>query len=125
MDHDYNNRKNHGGDITVSTQKTSERAILDHVRQNPKYKELVTKRSRFAWTLAFLMLLLYYSFIMVIAFAPAKLGTPIAEGSVITVGLPIGVAIIVLSFVLTGIYVRRANGEFDDLTRQLKEEAEL
>ena len=38
-----------------------------------------------------------------------------------TVGIPIGVAVIVAAFVLTGIYVRRANAEFDTLTRQIVE----
>ena len=32
----------------------------------------------------------------------------------------IGVAVIVLAFILTGIYVQRANGRFDQLTAALK-----
>lgn len=95
---------------------------LEKVLLNPKYQELVSKRNRLGWTLAIIMLVIYYGFIMVLAFSPASLGIPIAEGSVITVGIPIGVTIIVSAFILTGIYVRRANSEFDDLTRQIKED---
>lgn len=97
--------------------------IHEKVRRNPKFQELCQKRSTFAWTLAAVMLAIYYGFILVIAFAPASLGTPLWEGSTTTIGFPIGVAIIVAAFLLTGIYVRRANGEFDDLTRQIIEES--
>ena len=71
------------------------------------------------------MLAIYYGFILIIAFAPSVLGTPIAPGAVTTIGIPIGVLIIVAAFVLTGIYVRRANSEFDALNRQIIEEAEM
>ncbi|MBF0294883.1 MAG: DUF485 domain-containing protein [Magnetococcales bacterium] len=96
--------------------------LIQRIRDNPKYQQLVQKRSRFAWRLSILMLIIYYAFILVIAFAPKSLGIKIAAGSVISVGIPIGVFIIVAAFLLTGIYVRRANGEFDELTRQIKEE---
>ncbi|EJA4670809.1 DUF485 domain-containing protein, partial [Escherichia coli] len=60
---------------------------------------------------------------LLIAFAPGWLGTPISEGSSVTRGIPIGVGLIVVSFVLTGIYVIRANGEFDRLNHQVLQEA--
>ncbi|MFT2622232.1 DUF485 domain-containing protein, partial [Escherichia coli] len=71
------------------------------------------KRGRFAWLLSLITLALYVGFILLIAFDPQWLGTPIAAGSTITRGIPVGVGLIVISFVLTGIYVFRANGEFD------------
>jgi uncharacterized membrane protein (DUF485 family) len=39
-----------------------------------------------------------------------------------TIGIPIGVGVIVLSFILTGIFIHRANTTFDDLSNQIKEE---
>jgi len=57
-----------------------------------------------------------------IAFAPAVLGLRIGNG-VTTVGIPVGLLVIISAFVLTGIYVRRANSEFDALTRQIIERA--
>ncbi|GAA0594691.1 DUF485 domain-containing protein [Caenispirillum bisanense] len=97
--------------------------INEKVRRNPKFQELCRKRSTFAWTLSAVMLAIYYGFILVIAFAPKSLGTPLWQGATTTIGFPIGIAIIVSAFLLTGLYVRRANGEFDDLTRQIIEEA--
>jgi uncharacterized membrane protein (DUF485 family) len=97
--------------------------IVLKVKNNPKYHELLTKRNRFAWILSVLMILIYFSFILVIAFQPTLLANKISEGSIITVGIPIGVTIILSAFILTGIYVWRANGEFDELTKQIKEES--
>lgn len=94
----------------------------ERIRQNPKFQELCAKRSRFAWTLSAVMLIVYYSFIAIIAFSPATLGTPVSAGSVTTVGIYVGLGIIVLSFVLTGIYVNKANGEFDALNQEVLDE---
>jgi len=94
---------------------------VERIKNNPKYQKLVRERSRFAWTLSIIMLVVYYAFIMVIAFNPSLFGTKIGSG-VITLGIPVGIAIIIISFVLAGIYVRRANGEFDRLTQEVKDE---
>jgi uncharacterized membrane protein (DUF485 family) len=94
---------------------------LSRVSNDPRFRELVARRSRFAWTLTVAMLAIYYGFILIIAFAPSVLGTPIASGAVTTIGIPIGVLIILAAFVLTAIYVRRANAEFDTLNQQIVE----
>lgn len=99
-------------------------SVYERVRKNPKFQELVTKRSRFGWQLSLVMLVVYFSFILTIAFAPQVLGMRLGEG-VITLGLPVGIGIIFLAFVLTGIYVKRANDEFDSLTEAIKEDARL
>jgi uncharacterized membrane protein (DUF485 family) len=96
--------------------------IVERLRNNPKYHEMVSKRSRFGWMMAILMLVVYYAFIMTIAFAPQVLGQPISNTSVITVGIPIGLGVIVFAFLLTGIYVYRANTVFDRMNEELKKE---
>lgn len=94
---------------------------VEKIQNNPDYQELVGKRNKFAWTLSIIMLVVYYAFIMVIAFNPSLLGAKLGTG-VITVGIPIGIAIIIIAFVLAGIYVRRANSEFDVLTQKVRDE---
>jgi uncharacterized membrane protein (DUF485 family) len=94
---------------------------VEQIKNNPKYQELVSKRSKFAWTLSVIMLVIYYTFIMIIAFKPEVLGAKTGDG-VMTIGIPVGVAIIMIAFALTGIYVKRANGEFDELAQQVKDE---
>lgn len=97
-------------------------ANAQRILDNPKFQELIAKRSAFAWTLSVIMLVIYFGFILLVAFGKQFLGTPMGAG-VTTWGVPIGVFVIVSAFILTGIYVRRANGEFDELNRQILEES--
>jgi uncharacterized membrane protein (DUF485 family) len=69
------------------------------------------------------MLMIYFGYILLIAFEPAFLARPICGGTT-TVGIPLGLAVILAGIVLTGIYVWRANGRFDALTRVISEEME-
>lgn len=99
-------------------------SIYQKVENNPRFKELIRKRSRFAWLLSIITLVLYVSFILLIAFDPQWLGTPLSLGSSITRGIPVGIGLIIISFVLTGIYVIRANGEFDRMTAEIIQEVQ-
>ena len=96
--------------------------LYERIEKSARFKELVRKRQSFATLLSIIMLVLYVGFILLIAFAPAWLGTPLHQGTNVTRGIPIGVGLIVISFLLTGVYVWRANGEFDRLTRELLQE---
>ncbi|EQB35603.1 membrane protein [Sulfurimonas hongkongensis] len=95
--------------------------MVEHIKANPHYQELIAKRSSFAIKLTILMLAVYFIFILTIAFNPSVLGTPLSADSVTTIGIPIGMAVIVFAFILTGIYTKRANGEFDELSNKVKE----
>ena len=95
--------------------------LVDKIKNNPDYQELVSKRSSFSIKLSIAMLVVYFTFILTIAFSPETLGTPISSDSVTTIGIPVGIAIIIFAFVLTGIYTKRANGEFDDLSNKIKQ----
>jgi len=92
------------------------------IEKSALFKELVRKRQAFATLLSVIMLILYVGFILLIAFAPGWLGTPLDANTSVTRGIPIGIGLIVISFLLTGIYVWRANGEFDRLTKALLDE---
>ena len=92
--------------------------IVDKILRDPKYQELQSKRNRLAIILTILMLVVYYGYISLIAFDKEFLAQPIGAG-VTTLGIPIGFGIIVFTIVITGIYVRRANGEFDRLTKEI------
>ncbi|MGZ5784542.1 MAG: DUF485 domain-containing protein [Ramlibacter sp.] len=96
--------------------------VTERIRANPKYLELKRKRDGFGWLLAVCMLVVYYGYIALIAFNKEFLSLPLGTG-VTTIGVPIGMGVIVFTIVITGIYVRRANTEFDELTRQILEEA--
>ena len=95
--------------------------LVDKIKNNPDYQELVSKRTSFSIKLSVAMLVVYFTFILTIAFNPSALGTPLSADSVTTIGIPIGIIIIIFAFVLTGIYTKRANGEFDDLSNKIKQ----
>ena len=96
--------------------------MVERIQRNPKYQQLKSTRGRYGWTLAILMLIVYYGYIGLIAFDKEFLARPLGTG-VTTIGIPIGMAVIVFTIAIVGIYVRRANSEYDALTRDILEDA--
>ena len=96
--------------------------MVARIEANPKYHELKRKRSSFGWLLTILMLLVYYGYIGLIAFDKELLAKPLGAG-VTTLGIPIGLGVIVFTVLITGLYVRRANGEYDRLTAEILKDA--
>lgn len=97
--------------------------LYEKVVAHPKYAELMSKRNRFALLLSAIVLGVYYTFVLVATLAPAQFATPIGDDLTWCFGLLAGFAIQAFAFIMTGVYVRRANGEFDSLNRTLIEEA--
>ena len=95
--------------------------LVERIESNPKYKELVSKRNSLGIKLGIFFFFMFYAFILVIAFNKELLATKIGDG-VTTIAFPIALAILVLSFITTLIYVKRANGEFEDLTDEIKKD---
>lgn len=93
--------------------------LVRRIASHPKYQELKAKRSSFGWWLTLAMMVVYYGFIMLVAFNKEFLSTKLGDG-VMTVGIPIGFGVIVFTVVITTIYVLRANSQYDDLTDAVK-----
>ncbi len=92
--------------------------LIQRVTSNPKYQELKSKRSSFGWMLTLSMMVVYYGFILLVAYNKPLLASKIGDG-VITLGMPLGIGVLVFTIIITNIYVRRANSEFDDLNQQI------
>ena len=92
--------------------------LTTRVVRDPNYQALKSRRSRFGWWLALSMMVVYYGFILLVAFDKPFLATRLGQG-VTTIGMPIGLGIILFTVAITAIYVRRANSEFDALTEQI------
>lgn len=95
--------------------------LYRRVERDPEFQTLVARRSRLALTLSAVVLAAYYAFMAVVAFAPQLFARKLFEGGALTIGAPLGAVLIVGSWLLTGWYVSRANGEFDRLTQGLVE----
>ena len=89
--------------------------LTARILANPNYHELKARRSRFGWWLTLAMMVVYYGFILLVAFNKPFLSQRLGDG-VMTVGIPLGFGVIVFTVAITAYYVNRANGEFDDLT---------
>lgn len=98
-------------------------AVYDRILSNPKFTQLTARRNRFSLLLAVVMLGIYYAFVLTVAFNPGLLVLPWSPGMTLTIGLVAGFVITLCCIVSTGVYVARANSEFDRLTRELIEEA--
>jgi uncharacterized membrane protein (DUF485 family) len=97
-------------------------ASLEAIQKNPKFQQLVQQRSSLGMTLSIAMFVIYFGFILLVAFAPGVLGASLT-GGVTTIGIVIDVLVILAAFVLTGFYVSRANSVYDALTAQIVKES--
>jgi uncharacterized membrane protein (DUF485 family) len=95
--------------------------LVERIESNPKYKELVSKRNSLGIKLGAFVLVMFYAYILVIAFDKELLATKIGDG-VTTIAFPIALAILILSFITTLIYVKKANGEFENLIKDIKKD---
>ena len=93
--------------------------IYERIRDNPTYLRLKKTRRRFAWSLTLLVLAVYLGYLGLIAFAGELLAEPVAGLEATTLGIPLGIAVIVFTIAVTGLYVRRANTEFDALREEI------
>ena len=96
--------------------------LVEKIEANPKYKELISKRNSLALKLGIFVLIMFYSFITVVAFNKDLFAIKVAEGYITTIAFPIALAILVISFITTLIYVNKANGEFENLTNEIKKD---
>jgi uncharacterized membrane protein (DUF485 family) len=89
--------------------------LVKRIVRDPNYQKLRAKRNRLGWSLTWAMMIVYYGFVLLVAFDKSFLAQRLGEG-VMTLGIPIGFGVIVFTIAITAYYVRRANAEFDTLT---------
>ena len=92
--------------------------LAERIAAHPSYQQLKARRSSFGWWLTAAMLVVYYGFIVLVAFNKPLMATRLGDG-VMTLGMPIGLGVILFTVIITAIYVRRANNEFDRLSAEV------
>ena len=100
-----------------------EEDLVARIVANPKYEKLVSMRSSYSIIMTILIMLIYYGYILLVAYDKEFLAQKIGAGLTTSIGIPMGVGVIVLTIIITNIYVRRANTEFDDLNGEIIKEA--
>ncbi len=86
----------------------------DHqIAQDPNFIQLRRQRLRLRLALTTLLVVLYLGYALIALYAPHWFSAPVATGSVIGFGVLVAYAIIILSIVLSGVYVHWANTRFE------------
>ena len=107
--------------MTTRPNGSDQRAAMEQIARSPRYAALVRQRSRLCWTLSVIMLAIYFGYVLLIAFRPDVLARPLAGGTT-TLGVPLGIGVILAGIALTGVYVAIANRRFDALERAVRNE---
>jgi uncharacterized membrane protein (DUF485 family) len=92
------------------------------ILQDPEFRMMARRKNMVSLALTIIMVVVYFGFIALLAWGKEIIGRPIGGG--ITLGIPIGIGVIVLAWVLTGIYVRWANASYDDMVARIKQKVE-
>lgn len=95
--------------------------LTRRIERNAQYQQLIKARNALGWSLTILVFAAYYGFILIVAFDKSLFATPLAAGRTTTWGIPLGIGIILLTVLLTAIYVRKANNTFDPALKQILE----
>ena len=97
--------------------------IVERIQKNPKFLKMVSIRNNYSIIMSILMMVVYFGYILLIAFNKPFLATKVSAGSVMSVGIPMGLGVLVFTIIITAIYVRRANTEFDAMKDDIVKEA--
>lgn len=97
--------------------------VVARIQQNPKFQQMVSTRNTYSNIMTVLMLIAYFGYILLIAFNKPFLATKVAAGATMSVGIPMGIGVLVFTIVITWIYVNKANGDFDAMKDEVVREA--
>jgi uncharacterized membrane protein (DUF485 family) len=93
----------------------------EDILNDPDFIELSRQKNTISIILTILELVLYFGFIALIAYNKPFLAQKMSEGGAATIGIPIAVGTILLSWVFTGIYIWWANVKYDELVKKVIE----
>jgi uncharacterized membrane protein (DUF485 family) len=94
---------------------------IHELLEDPEFKTLARQKDTISMVLTILELIVYFGFIALVAYNKAFLARKIADGSAITIGIPIAVGAIVISWLLTGVYIYWANTKYDAMVKNVKD----
>jgi len=97
--------------------------IVERIQKNPKFLQFVRTRNNYSIILSIMMMIVYFGYIGLIAFDKSFLAIKMSAGSVTSIGIPMGIGVLIFTIIITAIYVRRANTEFDAAKDEIVKEA--
>ena len=103
---------------------SSKKKTVHEILEDEDFTSLSGQKNSISIILTILELVLYFGFIALIAFNKPFLAQKMGGEGATTIGIPIAVGTILLSWVLTGVYIFWANSKYDSLVKKVKEKIE-
>ncbi|TAL23026.1 MAG: DUF485 domain-containing protein [Nitrospirae bacterium] len=94
---------------------------VHEILEDEDFRSLSRQKNVISLILTIIELVLYFGFIALIAFNKPFLAQKLSEGGATTIGIPIAVGTIILSWALTGIYIFWANSKYDAQVKKIKD----
>jgi uncharacterized membrane protein (DUF485 family) len=88
------------------------------IQELPEFKKMVRLKWQVSVILTVSMLIIYFGFILLIAFNKPFMAMLIGRN--ITLGLPVGIGVLLSAWLLTGIYIYWANRYHDKRINEIK-----
>jgi uncharacterized membrane protein (DUF485 family) len=107
----------------MATPPSSDGDLEARIAADPRYLALVRDRQHFSWTLTAITVIVYSSFISLIAFDKPFMARPVGDGTT-SIAVVLGAAMLVGTVAICAVYVRRANGSYDARLAELLSEAQ-
>lgn len=96
---------------------TSQAALAEQILSDPEFQSLTRRKASLSLVLTLVTMVCYAAFVLSLALGAPYLARPV-DGA--TLGIPIGVGLIFLGWIVTGIYVRWANDSYDRSVAELR-----
>jgi uncharacterized membrane protein (DUF485 family) len=93
----------------------------EDILNDPDFMLLSSQKDTISIVLTILELVLYFGFIALIAYNKPFLAQKMSADGAATIGIPIAVGTILLSWVFTGVYIWWANTKYDDMVKRIIE----
>lgn len=94
-------------------------AQIQRVMSHPEFQSMAKRKTSLGLTFSIITLIVWFGYLLLVGFDPEMFAAPLSAGSTVPVGFYIVVAIMIFVPVITWIYVSKANGEFDTMTRKV------
>ncbi len=104
--------------VTSMKQEPRAHKSVHELLESHDFKQLVSKRWSVSLVLLALLFVSYYGYILLVGLNKALLSQKVGE--VTTLGIPLGVGVIVFAWILTAFYVGWANKSYDPEVERLK-----
>jgi uncharacterized membrane protein (DUF485 family) len=90
----------------------------EQILNSPEFKELIAERRKLSLPIIAVITIAYFGFILLVAFKPELLGQAIGSSKV-SLGIVAGLGLLILSFLLTAVYMRLSDGKVAELQNKI------